>query len=209
MAGEQRQPSPFLQLTRRGLLKAGTVATAALGVSALDAPGLGAAPVAAQALPLGQPAELTFYATVAGQKQGKFATEIVDRTGTGKLAGLAYFHEIKSPRDTASGQATGRRTHNPVRFVKEWGASSPQFLTAFVGGETLTTVLFEFLRPADGGAQEVYFTALLTNAFVIAIDQHAEGGIELEEIALGYQKIAWTHKPTGTTAEDNSQGGTK
>lgn len=38
----------------------------------------------------------------------------------------ALFHSVESPRDAASGQATGKRTHSPVTFVKEWGPSTPQ-----------------------------------------------------------------------------------
>jgi hypothetical protein len=32
---------------------------------------------------------------------------------------------VKSPRDVATGQSSGKRTHKPVTFVKEWGASTP------------------------------------------------------------------------------------
>lgn len=36
---------------------------------------------------------------------------------------------IQAPRDVATGQASGKRTHKPVTFIKEWGATTPQ-LTA-------------------------------------------------------------------------------
>lgn len=39
----------------------------------------------------------------------------------------AAHYSVKSPRDSASGQASGKRTHHPVTFIKEWGASTPQF----------------------------------------------------------------------------------
>jgi hypothetical protein len=35
-------------------------------------------------------------------------------------------YSVKSPRDAASGQASGKRTHKPVTFVKEWGPTTPQ-----------------------------------------------------------------------------------
>lgn len=38
----------------------------------------------------------------------------------------AAHYNVKSPRDSASGMASGKRTHHPVTFVKEWGAASPQ-----------------------------------------------------------------------------------
>jgi len=38
----------------------------------------------------------------------------------------ALEHEVKSPRDVATGQASGKRMHKPFIITKEWGASSPQ-----------------------------------------------------------------------------------
>jgi len=42
----------------------------------------------------------------------------------GKLSQAWY--QVKGPRDAASGTASGKRTHHPVTFVKEWGAATPQ-----------------------------------------------------------------------------------
>lgn len=36
------------------------------------------------------------------------------------------WYEVKSPRDLATGQASGKRQHQPVTFVKEWGAATPR-----------------------------------------------------------------------------------
>jgi len=41
----------------------------------------------------------------------------------GQVASASY---VVAPRDPASGMATGRRQYAPVKFVKEWGAASPQ-----------------------------------------------------------------------------------
>ena len=46
------------------------------------------------------------------------------RCSDGALADSRY---RLSPRDFHSGQASGKRTHKPVTFVKEWGPSTPQF----------------------------------------------------------------------------------
>lgn len=35
-------------------------------------------------------------------------------------------YSVTSPRDPASGQASGKRMHKPVTIVKEWGAATPQ-----------------------------------------------------------------------------------
>ena len=45
------------------------------------------------------------------------------RCAGGTLEDARY---ILSARDPASGQASGRRTHKPIKFVKEWGAATPQ-----------------------------------------------------------------------------------
>ena len=43
-------------------------------------------------------------------------------------AGLMHTAQYKvvSPRDAASGQASGKRMHKPFTIVKEWGAATPQ-----------------------------------------------------------------------------------
>ena len=35
-------------------------------------------------------------------------------------------YTVTSPRDAASGQASGKRMHKPMTIVKEWGAATPQ-----------------------------------------------------------------------------------
>ena len=40
------------------------------------------------------------------------------------MSSAAY--EVTSPRDIATGQASGKRMHKPFVIRKEWGAASPQ-----------------------------------------------------------------------------------
>lgn len=42
-------------------------------------------------------------------------------------------YNVKSPRDSASGMASGKRQHGSVTIVKEWGPSTPQFKTMKMG----------------------------------------------------------------------------
>src|SRR5687767_8170397 len=58
------------------------------------------------------------------------------------------FYTIKSPRDSASGMASGKRTHKPVTFVKEWGAATPQLRTMKT---TYDVKKNEGARTTDGG----------------------------------------------------------
>lgn len=47
----------------------------------------------------------------------------LDCAADGTLTSARY---IVAPRDAATGMASGKRQHNPVRFIKEWGPATPQ-----------------------------------------------------------------------------------
>jgi hypothetical protein len=47
------------------------------------------------------------------------------RTSTGGTADIATGGEVVSPRDAASGQASGKRMHKPIKITKEWDANTP------------------------------------------------------------------------------------
>lgn len=36
------------------------------------------------------------------------------------------WYQVKGPRDSGSGLASGKRMHKPLTIIKEWGASTPQ-----------------------------------------------------------------------------------
>lgn len=38
------------------------------------------------------------------------------------VATAVYEHSVKSPRDVATGQSSGKRMHRPMMILKEWGA---------------------------------------------------------------------------------------
>jgi hypothetical protein len=42
-------------------------------------------------------------------------------------------YQVISPRDSASGQATGKRMHKPFTIVKEWGAATPALMAMKTG----------------------------------------------------------------------------
>jgi type VI protein secretion system component Hcp len=42
-------------------------------------------------------------------------------------------YQVISPRDSASGQATGKRMHKPFTIVKEWGAATPALMAMKAG----------------------------------------------------------------------------
>lgn len=152
-----------------------------------------------------------FYVTVTGTRQGLFSPESTDPAHPGTVTGTAFHYGIEIPRDPASGQATGRRRHHPVSFVKEWGAASPQFFTAITTNEVLESAFFEFVRPDESGQEHVFATVRLRNAHVSEIEQYVEGfddGSVLplprphERIALTFQIIELENLDGGTSAVD-------
>ena len=121
-----------------------------------------------------------------GVQQGNF--------GTG-LHIIGVSHEIVSPRDAASGQATGRRQHKPFTITKEIDKSSPLFLRSLFNNETLTSVLIGLLLPSG----ETMATVELENAHVADRQQHGD----TETISFVYQKITWIWTDGNITAEDD------
>jgi type VI secretion system secreted protein Hcp len=152
-----------------------------------------------------------FYVTIVGRKQGKFHAD--DGGAVSKIKGLAFHYQVTSPRDSATGQASGKRQHSPVTFVKMWGASSPQLFEAAVTNEVLNSVLFEFVDTDQEGQERVFQTIKLTNATVASIKQDASAAYgghdlqDLEEVSIVFQAIEMENKTTQTVASDDWRGG--
>lgn len=71
----------------------------------------------------------------------------------------AAHYNVKSPRDSASGMASGKRTHHPVTFVKEWGPATPQLRALRAGYDLKANVKARMV--VDGGG---WTRIALTNA---------------------------------------------
>lgn len=152
-----------------------------------------------------------FYVQVEGQQQGYFKNESPREQHQGKLPGSSFHYNVRSPRDSAIGLTTGKRVHQPVSFVKAWGASTPQFFQALCTNEVLKSVVFEFVKTSPEGEEYVYHTVKLTNATVSEIDQYladdpshpSHDNPELERISLGFQRIEIQNNDGQTSAGDD------
>ncbi|MES2922905.1 MAG: type VI secretion system tube protein TssD [Verrucomicrobiota bacterium] len=127
------------------------------------------------------------------------------------IAGLAYQHEIVSPRDPVSGQATGRRQHKPFTIVKAIDPATPQLYQCLADNRSGMTVTLKFFKPAtQGGAGEEYYTIVLQGAAVASLrnwkpntrDLSADRAGDLEEVSFVYTSITWTYTKGGITATD-------
>jgi type VI secretion system secreted protein Hcp len=81
------------------------------------------------------------YMTIAGTKQGKFKGQ----SQSGKFTPILSFDmSMQSPRDAATGQASGKRQHKPIAVLVPWTTACPQLFTAMMTNESLESVVFEF-----------------------------------------------------------------
>lgn len=119
------------------------------------------------------------------------------------------------PTDPQTGQASGRRRHEPIVFTKRIDKASPKLLQALATGETLTEVRFEFYRVDPMGGQQKYYTIKLEQAVLVDIKQwfpitadHTRANYShLETVSLTFRKIIWTWVDGGIESQDDWQTG--
>ena len=159
---------------------------------------------------------LNAYLRLKGQKQGEIKGSVTQKGREGSIMVIAVSHEIVSPRDPASGLPTGKRMHKPFVITKELDKSSPLLYNVLVNNENVPEWKLEFWTPqlsaqAGVGAEKQHYTVELMNANVAAISFRMLNNknpeltryAEFEEVAFTYQKITWTWKDGGITANDD------
>jgi type VI secretion system secreted protein Hcp len=194
------------------VLRASVVAAALLATASL-----GSAQVTRQTLIRPQAPQMSarsgaqLYVTVDGTKQGRFKGQSSSARWQNAVPALAFAYEVGMPRDAARSIATASRVHGPVVITKAVGAASPQFFTAMTTGETLKSVVLEFVRADANGAEEVFYTIKLTGATASRFRQYmaapeagnpAGSGL-LEEISFTFQRIEMTSADGSTMAMDD------
>jgi type VI secretion system secreted protein Hcp len=150
----------------------------------------------------------TIYISIKGQKQGPFKGEALQKGAEGKIAGLKFRYELVSPRDIATGMATGKRQHKPVMITKEWGAASPQLFQALATNETLPEVVIDFVGVDPKGMMALSHSIKLTNAYIADISYSTEpiatGGVRLlEDVTFVFGAIELIDVRSNTMSRDS------
>jgi type VI secretion system secreted protein Hcp len=152
----------------------------------------------------GAQAAQEFAVQVTGQIQGKFKGEGTRKGFEDKIMGLSFDQEVTSPRDAATGQATGKRGLKPIKIKKAWGAASLQFFAAVAKNELLTVVM-DFFSTDPSGLTVLDHTVKLTNAAVASYRSSSDvatPGPQIDTIELVYQTIEITdHRGKGTVTD--------
>jgi type VI secretion system secreted protein Hcp len=125
----------------------------------------------------------------------------VDRRPVG-MPVLQYAHEVSSPRDPATGQATGKRQHLPVHVVHEVNEWSPFLLRAAVTNELFSSALVEFFEGDDVDPRKIY-EVRLTHVVVSSLRKFMDDRGLMEEVQLMFQTIEETHTPSGNLGSDS------
>ena len=148
-----------------------------------------------------------FLVSIEGVNQGKF------NIGSRGLAGIKFQYDVDVPVDAPSGHAGGRRRHSPVKLTKEWDGATPQIFKALVTNEALPSVVFQFVKVAEEGKEEVYMKMRLINARVSHIKHYYDitnlpgeddpfSAHELEDVSFTFQAIEVENVEAGTSAAD-------
>jgi len=108
---------------------------------------------------------------------------------------LEFSCEVKSPRDLATGQASGKRQYQPLRVLIPWDQPTVQLFQALVRNENVASVLIEILQLDKEGREVATGTIELGQVRVVSVRQFtslpgsAHEVVPQTEVAFVFQKI--------------------
>jgi type VI secretion system secreted protein Hcp len=147
----------------------------------------------------------TIIAQCEGENQGVIEGDATMAGREGWMNVFGFGHGVVMPFDPASGQASGRRQHQPLRLYKGIDQATPRLYRALVTGEHLKQCYVQFFRNNKiNGKLENYFTITIQNAFLsdITAASGSEGAGSREVASFVYQKITWTYVDGDIETED-------
>lgn len=125
---------------------------------------------------------------------------------------LFFEDSVRTAREKSSGMATGRRTYEPIKFLKRIDKSSPLLARSLCNNEVVEAK-FQFFRPspAGDGTTEHFFTLEVTGARLAYIRRTSPDTIDpasselppTEEVGIVFHDITWTYEPSGASHHDN------
>jgi type VI secretion system secreted protein Hcp len=155
---------------------------------------------------------ISAYLKLVSDKSGEIRGPVRDRDNdkNASIALLTIDHGIVSPRDLATGLASGKRQHSPITFTKEPDNTSPIFYQLLTQNEPIIKAeIFFYGFGTQGGLNAGRETNLykitLAKAFVSKMelagrmDEAAREGQRFpltERISLVYDSILWEWKET-------------
>lgn len=146
---------------------------------------------------------------IEGQKQSKFKGGSPKKGRTDAFDVWEVYHSIESPRDAATGRASGRRVHNALVVAGEVVGGTAQMYTAIFMNENLKSVKVDFYRTDKNGVQSIFYTIELKNAALTELENlQDETGRPNFRAHFSYEEITLTWKDGNLTATDTWHGTT-
>lgn len=154
---------------------------------------------------------LNSYLKLTGETQGEIKGSVTQAGREDSIEVYGFSHEVKSPRDAASGLPTGKRQHGAITIECQVDKSTPLLYNVLCNNENITLWRLDFWKPSRSGREEQFYTVELVNASVADIKQYTLDNKYPENMAITdririsfcYQKITWTYQDGGITAEDD------
>lgn len=108
--------------------------------------------------------------SVSGLAAGTYQVQVCDENGVAVSSSSALSHSVKSPRDAASGLATGKRMHKPMTITKQLDKSSPK--------------LFTLVIPESGSSVTIEPQAVATDVAAPVSSGAGSGKVSLQDISM-------------------------
>ena len=160
------------------------------------------------------------YLSIHGSRQGQFTGNSPKSSRRDKwIEVVSFSYAVQSPREVATGQASGKRQHKPITIVVEQGLATQQMLHALTTNEVLKDVTFEFVDTNKEGKDHATHTVKLTNATISGFLPHAivtngrirhghsvkieVDAMDLTRFDFTFRKIEITYRQGGKTASDD------
>jgi type VI secretion system secreted protein Hcp len=153
---------------------------------------------------------------LAGQVQGPIKGDVTAMGHEGTIRVTAANHVVNTPRDPATGAASGKRQHAVLTVVKNVDVSSPHLYAAWAKNEALTTWELQMFQPdpAGTGTTRQYYTVRLSNAAIARIQFELPSSQDpalkvipaRETVSFAYGKIEWIWTTGPVAASDTWAG---
>jgi len=136
--------------------------------------------------------------------------EVTLKGREGQIEVFAFNHEVAAPFDATSGQASGKRSHSPVKVVTRISKATPLIAQALGNNQVIPKIEIFFWNTSPNGIEQNYFKITIENCRVASrrlwspnkLDPSTATYIPLEELAFVYQKITWTYVSGGVEYQD-------
>jgi type VI secretion system secreted protein Hcp len=144
-----------------------------------------------------------FFMEVKATKIGDIKGDAPEEDQKGKIAIFGWQYAVASPRDTASGLATGKRRHYPIQVSGKVDKATPLLFKALTTNDTVAVKIHCRGPLPEGGDGEIYLVETERGS-IAELDHFTRGdGTMCYRAAFTFSKITITHKLGNITGEDD------